>query len=338
MSEKPKPQRGLSSINEARALRQSRSQPTASSKFWLWSLIAIVAISIFYWKKTQTENDSHRALILAKQRGIAAELGPMYTTLRGKVERWSAETARGGFEPDFVSPKLRESAKGTGQPPLFKHPGLYLRSSQTDARTPEALQVAAQESLRDAFTACLLHTPHLGLREGVACKKSKECKGGEICNEAGICSKPSQPFNMRVAYRGLRILSDSWVRSVETTNEPLTLRLFDGDIDDAVANDIPVAIDLLRQAEYFLVVLDELPEGLKIPAGASVEQSIQSEVHPTRVALYDIKSSELLLRVHRTIDVSIPAVPGDAATMDAQRRQILNCALAQDVRQAIAGE
>src|SRR4051812_20930015 len=91
-ADKPKPQRGLSAIREAREQRASRVTPSASGKFWLWALIAITALTIFYWKKTQSDNDANRARILAKQRAVAEQVGPLYKTVRDKVERWTMET------------------------------------------------------------------------------------------------------------------------------------------------------------------------------------------------------------------------------------------------------
>jgi hypothetical protein len=338
--DKPRPPRGLSSIAEARELRQSRALPAASGQFWLWSLIAIVAMTIFYWKKTQSENEAFRARILAKQRAIAAEHGASFFSLRDRVEQWTAELARGTFEPDLVAPSL----KGAGDRrdlPLFKRPGVYLRVTREDARSPEKIRAAARESLRDAFTSCLLHTPHLTQHKGQPCRVSKECPQGHLCNEADVCAQPGQPFNMRLAYHGLRVLGDAWVRSVQSSgdgaSDTLVLRRYEMDIDSALSNDLPVVTELLRQAEYFLVVVDEIPEGFKAPPDASLAQAVQGEPHPARVALRDLKTGELLLRLHRTVDVTIPAVPGDAEAIDAQRRQILNCALAQEVRAALDG-
>ena len=61
-------------------------------------------------------------------------------------------------------------------------------------------------------------------------------------------------------------------------------------------------------------------------------------MHPARVGLYDLRSGQQLLRLHRTVDVTVPAIPGDAEAIEAQRRQMLNCAFAQEVRAAIASE
>lgn len=331
MAEKEKPQRGLPAIREARELRASRPWPAASGKFWLWSLIAISAITVFYWKKTSDDNDRTRARILAKQRQIAKDAGPMFYPLRDRIEAWTMQIAKDNWDHDIVEPELGGGAKG--DPPIFKRPGVYLRVSRPNAVSKEKIREAAQGSLRDAFTACLLKVPHLDAHKGKECKKSRECELGQICNEVSVCAVPTQPYNLRVAYRGMRPLDETWVRDVETASEELRLRLRETEIDEANASDIPVAIDLLKRAQYFLLVIDDVPEGTKPEDGGTIEQAVQSDVHPTRVAMFDLASGKMLLRVKRTIDVSIPVVPG---AIEAQRRQVLNCALAQDVRDTIA--
>lgn len=304
------------------------------------SLIAIVAMTIFYWKKTQSENEGYRARILAKQRVIAKEQGPIFFSVRDKAEKWTMELAKGGFEPDFIAPAFKASAAQGGEAPLFKRPGIYLRVSRDQARLPENIRTAAKASLRDAFTSCLLHTPHLTQHQGQACKLSKECPQGQLCNEASVCSVPAQPFNLRLAYHGLRVLNEKWVRDVQSSgdgaSDALVLRRYEMDIDSATSNDVPLVNELLQKSEFFLVVVDEIPDDFKAPADGTAALAVQSETHPARIGLYDLKSGEMLMRLHRTADATIPAIPGDAESIDAQRRQILNCALAQEVRGALS--
>lgn len=326
-----KPQRGLSAIREARELRAQRSfsPPGASGKFWLWSAVAIVAITIFYWKKSDTENEAHRTRVLAQQRSVAAETAPLYFPLREKVEAWTIDLAKNEPGADEISPKLKEPGAAEA---LLQKPGIYLRLAQPDALTVPKLRAAAMDSLRDAFTACFLRAKNPDPRDGKECKSTKECEKGLICNEVGHCTVLSQPANLRVAYRGMRVLEDTWVREVQTATDALRLRLFESDLNAAVAADIPAAIELMVRAQYFLVVLDEIPEGTKPEGKATVEETVQSLVHPTRVGLYDVKSGELLFRGRREIDVTVPVVPG---SVEVQRRQVLNCALARDVRHTL---
>lgn len=336
MADKP-PVRGLPSIAEARDLRATRKLPAASGKFWLWSLLAIVAISIFYWKKTQGENERTRARILAKQRSVADESGKTWLTLRERVERWTTTLAKdwtGKDDSDLVDADLKGQKDGGAD--LWKKPGLYLRVTRDAAKSPETIRAAAKESVRDAFTACLMKRPHADAHEGKACKKSKECEKGQICNEVGVCAKPSEPYNLRVLYRGMQPLDEIWVRDVETATDELRLRLRETEIDEAQAADVPLANEVLRRAEYLLLVVDEVPKDLKPDPERSVGELVQLDPHPVRVAVVDLKADKLLLRVRRSVDAAIPAVPGPA--QDAIRRQILNCSLAESVRDAISAQ
>ena len=346
MAEKERPKRGLPAIREARELRSKREVPSFSGKFWLWALIAIAAIGVFYWKRTETENDAHRVRILTKQRVIAKEAGGTWLTMRSEIEAFTVKLANDTVETDFVDDALTAEAAGGGDPALFRKAGVYLRLARPDALAPEKIRLAAKESLRDAFTACLLRTPHVDARTGKPCTRSKDCELGQICNEIDVCSVPTQPYNLRIAYRGLFVLDPDWVRDVETASDELRLRLREGELNQANASDIPIAIDLLKRAKYFLVVIDDLPAGLEPPDGGTIEQTVQGEVHPARVGIWDVERHKMVLRVKRAIDVDVPVMPLGMATdsaptmqpgrVEAQRRQVLNCALAQEVRAAVS--
>ncbi len=332
-----RPVRGLPSIAEARDLRAQRKIPAASGKFWLFSLVAVVVISIFYWKKLQGENERTRARILAKERAIAHESGKAWLTLRDRVERWTMTLAKdwkGKDDTDLVDPALQPQKDGGAG--LWREHGLYLRVTRDDAASVEKLRAAARESVRDAFTTCLLQRGRPKAPEGKECKKSKECDKGEICNEVGHCSTPSDPYNLRVLYRGLVPLDEAWVRDVETASDELRLRLREAEIDDVRDNDLPLANEVLGKARYLLLVVDEIPKDLKPDPARAVADVVQLERHTARVAVIDLATDKLLLRVQRVADAQIPAVPG--AAQEAIQRQVLNCALAERVRDAISAQ
>jgi hypothetical protein len=265
---------------------------------------------------------------------IAREVGGPYFALRDEVEAFTVKLANDTSDEDFVDLDLMTSAQNAnGDAPLFKSPGVYLRVTKPSAISPQKIRESAKDSLRDAFSACFLRTPHLDTRQGKACKKSKDCERGEICNELDVCSKPMQPYNLRIAYRGLFVLDPEWVRDVETASEELRLRWREDELTQANANDIPIAVDLVKRAKYFLVVVDDVPKGLEPMDGGTIEQAVQSEVHQARVGVLDLERHRTVLRVKRTVDVDIPVVPGQ---IEAQRRQVLNCALAQEVRASIS--
>ena len=256
-------------------------------------------------------------------------MAPLYFPLREKVEGWTIDLAKNAPQEDVISPSLKQPGAAEA---LLAKPGIYLRLAQPNATTVPKIRAAAMDSLRDAFTACFLRAKNPDPRDGKECRSTKECDKGKICNEVNHCTVLSQPANLRVAYRGMRVLEDTWIREVQTATDALRLRLFEGDLDSAVAADIPSAIDLMVRGQYFLVVLDEIPDGTKPEDKATLEETVQAIVHPTRVGLYDVKTGELLFKGRREIDVTVPVVPG---SVDAQRRQVLNCALARDVRRTL---
>lgn len=327
MAEKEAPKRGLPAIHEAREQRATRMVPPGAGKFWIWCGIAIVAICVFYWKKTETENEAYRTRILSKQREIDKTLGPTYFPLRDRIEGFTMEVAKADLAKDVTAPDAKSVAAE-----LLAKPGVYLRLAAPDATSAEKIRAAAVDSLKDAFTACFSRAKNPDPYDGKECRSTKECDPGKLCNEVNHCTALAQPANLRVAYRGMRVLSDQWVRDVQTATDQLRLRLYESDLDDANASDIPASIELMKRAQYFLVVLDEIPPGTNVPEGRTLGEVVQAEVHPTRVGFLDLRSGKPVMEARRTIDVAVPMVPGN---IEAQQRQVLNCALAMDVRSTL---
>src|SRR5882724_6298552 len=107
----------------------------------------------------------------------------------------------------------------------------------------------------------------------------------------------------------------------------MKMRLLEREFDSAVKDDVPLVIDLLTRAQFYLLVLDEEPSGLVVPAGKPALEAIQAMSHVARVMLFGLKPGmdHALLRVRR--DVSgrfIPAgetAPSDPEIIEAQQRQ-----------------
>jgi hypothetical protein len=283
---------------------------------------------VFYWKKTESEADGQRARVLTKQRVIAETISAQYIPLRDRLEGWTQQVAN---DPSTVD-DLSGLTEGEKPATLLAKPGVYLRLLQPNATSPEKIRANAVGSLKDAFVACFLRTSQVVEHTERECKLTRDCKPGEVCSELGTCSPVMQPFNLRVASRGLRMLSDDWIKEVQIATDPLRLRMFESDIEDASVNDLPLAIDLIKQAKYFLVVIDEVPPEVKATKETSLEQETQATIHPTRIALFDITTGKRVFKMRRTIDVPIPITPG---AIDAQRRQVLNCTLGSEVRSTV---
>lgn len=327
--DKPKA-RGLPSIQQAREARAEGKGRWLSPKFWAYAGLILAVAFILRWKWLDAEVERGRQKLLADQRGVAAELAPRWLPLRDRMEAWTVALARDPA-PEVVD---RDALSKWD---FRARPGIYLRLRVEDAQSPEAIRVGAEGSLRDGFTACLMRVPNADATSGKACKRTRDCPTREFCNETDHCSRPAQPFNMRVAYRTLKLLSEDWTREVQGADSELRLRLYQTSFTDAVRDDLPLAAELLAQAQYYLVVLDETPPGLVVPDGGVPGEAVQGVAHHARVGVFRLSDDKALLRIRREaggelIGIS-PAV--DPEVLAARSRQANSCALALAVRAAM---
>jgi hypothetical protein len=324
--------RGLVAIEEARANRKAGRLPAIPTRFWLWALTVLVAWGIFYWRKTQGEIESDKAALFAKQRGVLAELGAKFDPLRQRIEEWTVQSS-GAYAGDLVAPELKGWDFAT-------QPGIYLRLRLGDAASAEKMRKAAMASLRDGFTACLFREPNADPTSGPPCKASHDCAPGTFCNEVDHCMTPAQPYNVRTAYHGTRILGEDWTVRLRTASDDMSMRLLTREFESAVKDDIPLVIDLMTRAQFFLLVLDEDPEG-SLPENKSALEAIQAMPHQARVFLFGLKAGmdKPLLRVRRDVAgkfmVTGENAPNDPEILASQQRQVNSCQLALSVREAI---
>ncbi|AUX22208.1 hypothetical protein SOCEGT47_027090 [Sorangium cellulosum] len=295
-----------------------------SAKFWGYTAIVLAVSAILHWKWSQGQIESARQKLMARQRAVAVELGPRWFPLRERVEGWALDLARSAGD-ELVD---REALKAWDFRELA---GIYLRLRVDEATSVDAIRKNAQRSLRDAFTACLLRVPNPNPLVGAECKRTRDCQTGEYCNEADRCSRPAQPFNLRVAYRTMHVLSDEWVRDAQDASSDLRLRLLESSFDDTVRDDVPLAAELLTRAQYYLVVLDEPAEG------ATTTEALLAVPHMARVGVWRLSDGKPILRLRREASGNLiggtPSV--EASVLEARQRQANSCALALAVREAI---
>jgi hypothetical protein len=309
--------RGLPAIAQAREDRSSKGAKwTMQAGLVAASAIALGLITHSVVSGRELRND--RQALLAKQRAIGATLGAEWFPLRDGLEAGVIAGAR-EYEGDRIDPEARARA-------YRNQPGLYLRMRVADAGTPEAIRKVAADAKRDAFAACFLREPNeRGIR-------------GEI--DGGAFSE--QPWNLGQAYAATRILTDAWTREVTDADDAMRLRVFSEQYDKAVRDEIPLAIDVVKRAQFFLLVLDEdVPEAAAVADGGIIDEAaLQLVAHPARVHLYDLKARREIVRVRRSAEWQV--VPAgerqvtDPETVDAMKRQANNCALASSVDTAIA--
>lgn len=321
-SEQPPRERGLPSVYKAREARSKMRWPPA--KFWGYTALVLAVSAILHWKWSQGQMESARQKLMARQRAVAVELGPRWFPMRERVEGWTLDLARSAGA-DLVD---REALKTWN---FREIAGIYLRLRVDEATGVDAVRKNAQQSLRDAFTACLLRVPNPNPLAGAECKRTRDCPAGEYCNEAERCSRPAQPFNLRVAYRTMHVLSDEWVRDAQDASSELRLRLLESSFEDTIRDDVPLAAELLTRAQYYLLVLDEPAEG------AASTEALLGVPHMARVGVWRLSDGKPVLRVRREASGNLiggtPSVEG--SVLDARQRQANSCALALAVREAM---
>jgi hypothetical protein len=335
-------ERGLPSLNEARAERRRalvygrvrfRAMPP---HFWLWVVVGFAAFGVIYWRVAQERLESRKSAVMAKQRAVAVALGPKLQPFRDQVEGWARELAADG-PGDFVAP-------GNGLDGLREAPGVYLRLRRENTKSPKQIRKAAQSSLLDGFTSCLFVSPTALPTQGAACRVTSECQPGQLCNEWNVCAPPPRPYNMRLAYRALRVLSSDWTDELRRADSELGVNGYDRDLDSVAKHDVPVAVEIMSKARFVTLVIDEDPAG-GLPAAApgeteSAEQRLQRLPHFARVGIWDVASKTPLLRLRAQAAANFVPMGGRVIsapeTVAAQSRQANSCALALAVRERLA--
>ncbi|HMJ16152.1 MAG TPA: hypothetical protein VK524_32280 [Polyangiaceae bacterium] len=335
-------ERGLPSLNEARDERRRAivfgraRMPALPTYFWLWLAVGLATFGVVYWRIEQGRLESRKSAVMAKQRAVASSLGTKLIPFRDRMERWVQELA--SVRPDdFI-------ADDASFERVSRQPGVYLRLQLSEARTAKDIRKAAQVSLRDGFASCLfvdaLSPP---AQPGARCRTTSDCESGFLCDEYQACVRPRHPYNTRLAYRALRVLSSEWTDELHQAESALAVQAYDRDLAAVVRSDVPLAIELLSRAKYFTALLDETPPaGLpaELPdAGESDAERLQRTAHPVRVGIWDLSTGKPVLRLRRVASGQALAVGERVVrtpqTVSAAQRQANNCALALSVKDAL---
>lgn len=306
-----------------------------SPRFWLWTATGFAVFGVVYWKIAQGQLESQKSKVMAKQRAVAQSLEPKIQPFSDQIEEWVVALA-GNFAGEEVADELDLAS-------VKKGPGVYLRMMLKNAQSPKTIRKASRRSLQDGFTSCMFEKKAgVDPRSGPKCNARADCDPGLLCNEWNRCTKPTQPYNLRLAYDAMGILSSEWTDELHEASTELAVRVYDRDLDRVTHDDVPIAIEILTRARYFTLVLDEdpsggLPEPIEVDGGIpeTEEQRIQRSNHAARVGIWDLKEGTLLLRMRgsaagRFVPMGKQVV-ADRVTVAAQQRQVNSCALAGQV-------
>jgi hypothetical protein len=333
---------GLPTLKQAREERRrafvfgKARMPALPPQFFLWAGVLIAVFIALYWRMAQGELESAKGRVMAKQRAVAQTLGPKVFPFRDAIERWVRELG-GAYAGDHVAASASLSDVTT-------KPGVYLRLRVENAATSAKIQEASKGSLLDGFTSCMfVRKGAWDATKGKACKVSADCVSHELCNEWKVCAPPPRPYNLRLLYRALRVLSPAWTDELHEADSELGVTAFERDLESVTQTDVPVAIDVFTHAKLFTVVLDETPpSGLpaELPdAGETKDERIQRVPHFSRVGIWDLETKQLLLRLRREPGVDFVQVQGQRTlsptSIAAQKRQTQSCGLALEVKRAL---
>jgi len=304
---------GLKAVHSARAERKAARFGKVDGRVWMVAAGAVVVTLVVAYLLNDRTLSSEKEEILSQQRAAVSTVGAEWNPLRDRLEKLTLDFAS-RFDGDRVDV---EEAKMD----FRASPGIYLRMRVADARDVDSLRKHAKESAKDAFTGCLLREPNAALARGDA--------------DAG--TGPEQPWNLHRAYSATRVMTDEWAAEVKAADDKNRLRVFRQQYEKAKREEIPLAIDIVKRAQFFLLVLDEdVPEARELSDGGTItEEALQQVPHPTRVHIVNLKTGGSIASLRKTAEADFTFVGEravrDPETLAAMKRQVNNCALAQQV-------
>ena len=104
---------------------------------------------------------------------------------------------------------------------ITQESGVYLRLAARERSGPgKRFAKRRAQSLHDGFTSCLFVRATRRIRRRVRLAALRRTASpGLLCNEWDVCAPPPVPYNMRLAYRALRVLSTEWTDELHQTDE-----------------------------------------------------------------------------------------------------------------------
>jgi hypothetical protein len=312
---------GLKAVSDAREDRARKKMPRISGTVWLVLAGAVLVVVVATWLISDSKVGAAREALIAQQRAAVETVGKEWFPLRDRLEGLTLDAAKGEHKGDVVSDDVRRwDFRGV--------PGLYLRMRLADAKDAKTLRARAKDANKDQFGASLLREP---MPESIATGEG---------NDAGVFG-PEQPWNLRQAYAATRVLTPEWADEVQGSTDSLRLRVFEQQYEKAKRDEIPLAIDIIKRAQFYLLVLDEdVPEARELAdGGPTTEETLQQVGHPTRVHVFNLKTGAEIVRLRRTVEAGF-LFAGEHAVVDpevraAMKRQVNNHALAQEVWSSI---
>jgi len=294
----------------ARAKRVTAHLRTSLLRFSIAIGVTALASTAFLSRRRyQHEVSRARAALLDAVHANSALVTAEERSFMTRVEPWLRGLAA-SYEGDVIADELRPLKALDA---ALARSSVYVRGPVSAFGRSTTIAEAASASTRDSFLLCLLDPPASRGEKVVLSKVRAVYKGGANTSE--------HARRLHEAAAGLRQILSPWEERVESARELRELDHLQGELAK-----IPVAeTKRAAQAELLIAAMDEPDEAG--PADLDGERA-----HQVRVAVIDLRGSQVLVRVRQRVDPSWLAT----TTRSNFASVIDGCALALDVRALVA--
>jgi hypothetical protein len=276
--------------------------------------VTLVGAIVLVRGRAQTELEQARSELLTFVQERAARITSADRERLTRARTWLEQSAR-GHAADSISPELR---KPGALEERLRRPTVYVRAPVDAVRTPGGLEESAALSGQDAFVLCL-NAPPAARTEKALTQRARIAYGGgqSFRKHTGHVERMHSPLAVTAR------LDAGWTEALAAAESRRILTSLRREWERVPFD----AAQRALAARQLLFVLDEASTQ-RGPTELDGERP-----HAVRVGLVDLERNELLLSVRGHVD---PSWLSDAARAE-YARGIDSCALALDVREAVAG-
>ena len=298
--------RGLPSLEEARAERR---------RAIVFGRVRLRAMPPQFWLIAGDRHRRVRRHLLAPRAGQA----------RGAEERGDGEAARhradartrrscrfataskagsrelaGTWPGDFVEP-------GTSLETISQEPGRVPAAYARERQGPEPrfAKRRAHRCTTASRRACSCSTNAADPTKGPACRSPADCAAGPAVQRVERLCAAAGAYNMRLAYRTLRVLSTEWTDELHADDNDLTVSAYDRDLD-AVTRERRAGGDRSAGARQVLHARARRgPEGglpsrrRRTRGDETDEERVQRAAHFARVGIWDLADGQTAVSAAR---------------------------------------
>ncbi len=276
------------------------------------ALLGTLWLVLAHMTRQATELERSREALALTARAASASLTREDLGREGRIEAWLMRAATGD-EPDVIADRVRPAG---ALAELLAHAegAVYVRGARAALGTSGGIAAAAEESVKDAFLACLFTPPATRAEPALLAKVHAVYAGDAFARDG-------QTARLRELQLGLPFLVPSWAETASRAASFDDLARLRRAFDRAPI----VPATRAAKAELLVFAIDE-PSDDPGPTELDGERA-----HAVQVGLVDLASDTLVLRLRRRVDPS--GIPPEKRPLYA--RGIDDCALAFDVRQAV---